>query len=256
MICEWIVGRLLGFFVLVIAAGFGKDLAAAVLVDCLEEGLLGQQGDTKNQALRRTWLDLKAWCKLRRVLCPPRVFSMNYLGRSQSNKAFPCIESAVKGAHMRPILGFLADLTRTHDVPGCSEEARLRAALCWATADFLYVLDTGGRWLDRPFATRGWEAGTTMLLAYQQLAAIAQAEGRSNYKLRPKAHGVAHAVDQLSVAGAVENPRMWQVFNEEDFIGKISTIAGKCSIRTVMSRLIQRYTLQLARKWPTHDGQA
>ena len=229
--------------------GFAKDLAAAVIIQALEEGLLGNPGETCDETLRRLWLEQRDFCKKHKLDCPPRVFSMTALGRGTSSREYPIVESQVKGAQMKPMMFFLAELTRKQDVPGCTPQAQYRSVCMYGACEFIYTLESETRWMNPENARRAWRGGRLMLQTYQVLAADALRQNRCLYKIRPKLHDVAHIVEHLASAGAVENPLFWQNFNEEDFIGKITDIAGSCNIRTAMLRCLQRYLIELMSSW-------
>ena len=73
------------------------------------------------------------------------------------------------------------------------------------------------------------------------------------FKLMPKAHMFAHAMHKLWAAGS-KNRLCMNVLSEscqmdEDFVGRISSQSRNVAVRTVHSRTLQRFCLNLGLRW-------
>ena len=126
--------------------GLAKDAAASSIVDLLEAGHLvdefGNQFETKDVALQAVTLDFKLWCKECNIKSPPCSFTLSNLGR-ESLTVYPELASTFKHAHVKIILSFLAELTRTLGLTDTM--SKIRATMLWAVTNFLNVLDRSGR---------------------------------------------------------------------------------------------------------------
>jgi hypothetical protein len=89
--------------------------------------------------------------------------------------------------------------------------------------------------------------GMQFLQEYSRLASLALARGEAAYKLRPKFHYFAHLVFELPYKR--ENPRRYDLFGAEDFIGKMKSLAKTCDRRTVMRRIADRYAFVVSHDW-------
>jgi hypothetical protein len=85
------------------------------------------------------------------------------------------------------------------------------------------------------------------LQEYSRLATISVSAGEASYKLRPKFHYFAHVVLELPFKR--ENPRRYDLFGAEDFIGKMKCLAKTCDRRTVMRRIADRYIFVVSHDW-------
>lgn len=86
--------------------------------------------------------------------------------------------------------------------------------------------------------------GSQYLGLYGDLAAKALGDGQTLFKLRPKCHYFQHLLMGLGPL----NPKVVSCWNDETFIGNITTIAARVHRRTTPLRLIQRYLYKLARE--------
>ena len=96
-------------------------------------------------------------------------------------------------------------------------------------------------------AERAWRAAQAFLLCYQELSAEAFRTEQLRWKTRPKIHYFAHMVDYMKACR--RNPSAHHCFGEEDFIGKVLTVACSTHGRTVMVRALQRYRLYVSLRW-------
>jgi hypothetical protein len=104
-----------------------------------------------------------------------------------------------------------------------------------------------GPFMPLDVAGRCADFGDLFLKSYQALAVDAVRCGRVAYKLRPKLHYCWHLFSELRRTG--ENPRRQDLFDAEDYIGKIKRVAAKCHARTASLRTVQRIIAFLVHRW-------
>jgi hypothetical protein len=119
-------------------------------------------------------------------------------------------------------------------------------AVSLATAIRLMDASTGP-WMNPDAAKEVARHGKLFLRVYHFLAVQAQSQGRCAYKLRPKLHYMWHMFDSVERTG--ENPRRQDLFDAEDFIGKIKKVANSTHVRNAPLRTIQRYLLFVKHRW-------
>lgn len=64
------------------------------------------------------------------------------------------------------------------------------------------------------------------------------------FKMRPKHHYLWHIA--MDVTATKLNPRLFHVWEDEKFLGRIKRIATKCHGGTVQRRALERYVLALS----------
>lgn len=83
------------------------------------------------------------------------------------------------------------------------------------------------------------------LRATEWLAAFCWQREIMAFKMRPKHHYLFHVACEVGATRV--NPRIYHVWEEEKFLGKLKKIATKCHGATVQTRALERYLLVLAR---------
>ena len=156
---------------------------------------------------------------------------------------YPCLDWRFKAALSRPLLYWLSDLSARHSR---TAHGQLRATCVSAAASLHHVLEMGSQFLTRAEVIDAQRMGETFLLSYSELASSAARRGVCNYKLLPKHHFYDHIVEDLS---SRENPRYLHCFADEDFMGKISRIVGRCHRGTCVRNCFRKYSLKLTRMW-------
>ena len=124
-----------------------------------------------------------------------------------------------------------------------------------ASNEFLRLLYGQGLWMDVQSAGQAAGHGFDFLQAYNKAAALCWHQALPRFKLQPKLHMLAHVCHQLvedsraATCGGVLNPIAYSCQQDEDFVGRISTIVRKQHSRSVNRRVLQKFKLQLAAKW-------
>jgi len=223
--------------------GIAKDLLASIIIQMLEEGLLGPGApDVVLKALTATG---RKWCRDNGLNGFSFTFSKGSLGRGSTDWAYPCVDTRLKAANTKLMAFFVAHLT----LEKCSGTAtsKLRNTCMWGLVEMLHVFDNAGRWLSHEQAAAATYAGNAFLKSYQRLAVDCLLERKPLYKIRPKTHYACHQIDDI--ARTRLNPRCTALFRDEDFVGKIAGLASRTHGASVCRRAIERYMLYLAMRW-------
>ena len=129
----------------------------------------------------------------------------------------------------------------THD-----GEARLVVCCMHAFNAFCSTADMMGPHPDESGGILGSRYGETFVLSYQHLAARSLNSGMCLFKLRPKTHYLTHVVYDTF---RKYNPKKTSTWMDEDFMGKVTKVAGMCHPRTVSLRTLERMRVQYAYVW-------
>ncbi len=149
----------------------------------------------------------------------------------------------MKAAHTKAMLLWLAHVSRTcaHDAWG-----RLRAVNCCSIAALTVLLDTAGPVLTVAQARRAQRLGRAYLLSHSELARQSAEQGMKSFKLTPKFHYFDHILEDLSNR---ENPKWFSCMMDEDYMGRVTRVTGKCHRVSCVRRCLLRYRLCLYRRW-------
>ena len=121
---------------------------------------------------------------------------------------------------------------------------------CSSIGVFLRTLFSEGFFLTEQGAHKSIAAGYAFLQSYGQLAKTAMNSGRALYKLKPKAHSMAHLVLEMLTQFrcnkcSVCNPVASSTFMCEDFIGRVARLSRRVSPRVQGQKVINRYLTAL-----------
>ncbi|CAK9049554.1 unnamed protein product [Durusdinium trenchii] len=115
---------------------------------------------------------------------------------------------------------------------------------------FLRTVFGAGFFLSEQEAQKAIADGYKFLLCYMQLAKSALSANMTLYKLKPKAHSMAHLILEMLVQfrlhkGSVCNPVGFSTFMCEDFIGRVARLSRRVSPRVQGRKVIYRYLTAL-----------
>ena len=161
--------------------------------------------------------------------------------RCDTEKVYP--KQAGKAAHIKILLIWMADELKLAALVIPTPEVKVAATAAWAIADFIFVCNDAGMIMTEEQASRGYNSGMTYLFAYRELACISKVEKSTRWKYRPKVHFLEHQF--IEMLHTKFNPNYSSCFMDEDYIGKIARLAGKCHAKTVGLRALQRYFILL-----------
>ena len=223
--------------------GCGSDLAASVIIECCLENNFGA-GDLATQLRRAhfahcSWLKQTGWAASNGS---PKQFTRGRFNYTR-NKDQATMTTRYKAAHVKTVCIWL------HVVAAAnvdSEYKRLRAACCYALSTWITLLDSAPLLLSDAQVTEAQRLGYLFLRSYQRLAAESLILGKTLYKIRPKFHAFEHTIENLANK---ENPRYFSCFLDEDLMGKVARVAGKCHPFTMMERCLTRKAEMLDERW-------
>ena len=225
--------------------GFGKDVAASSINECLKEKLFGE-GST-DRCLKRLTIIRDRWCKKQGISKVPLAFTQCNCGLpgtstgGEKKKKYAELSSQFKGMHVKVICKFLASFL--HRLPQPDVHAKIRAACLWSLVDFFHVLDHAGLILDDAQVARASRAGKLFLQSYQWLAGNAARAQRTDWHLRPKLHSFDHVVDNLQNR---LNPVKVQCAGDETYMGILKKVGRRCHGSNTMLRTLQRVVLGMS----------
>ncbi len=227
--------------------GQAQDFCASCFVDLVEHGhivdVAGVAFPSIDTALKVVRMEFVDWCRSNGLKAPNVEMSMRAFGRT-AQTVYPELGSSYKAGHIKVVIGYLAHLTETLALTDW--RSKVRSTACYALADFLHVLDKGGRRLTADEIVRGRRSGFLYLRSYQLLAGMALDAHECLYKLRPKYHYLYHHVDDLKDAW---NPRFRHLFMDETWMGLVSRLGKGTHRKTMSLRSLQRYILYISNKW-------
>eukprot|EP00438_Fugacium_kawagutii_P004985 Skav215282 [mRNA] locus=scaffold2522:114524:116110:+ [translate_table: standard] len=121
---------------------------------------------------------------------------------------------------------------------------------CAAIGAFLRTIFKAGFFLTAGEAHQAISAGYRFLKCYNQLAAVALTSKVALFKLKPKAHSMAHLILEMLIQyrnhrDSVCNPVGSSTFMCEDFIGQIARLSRRVSPRVQGTKVIYRYLTAL-----------
>ncbi len=144
-----------------------------------------------------------------------------------------------KGAALRAMLPWVAEVAQQRAGPGATEMQGLRARCLseLVALDQLYACK--GRFLQR---SEEQAAMAHCEAALQALRQMVQLQPQGPWCLIPKAHALWH----IAHHSAMGNPRVSHCYQDEDFIGRVKGIYTGCHGKTAPLRTVQRYCMGTA----------
>ena len=152
--------------------------------------------------------------------------------------------SRFKAANVKNMLWWLCRETQRVAEKLPDRPLQVLATLCWALQRTIELMDSTDLLFNDDDALEASRCLFLFLDCYQWLACDAWHKNLLFFNLRPKCHCLwhtAHSIRELKI-----NPRVFQNFDEESFLGKIKLIACKCHGKTMTHRVYERYILVLA----------
>ena len=118
---------------------------------------------------------------------------------------------------------------------------------------FMKCLYHTGLWLTSAEQLVLIESGRESIYAFQKLARKAFQLGLTRWKFQPKIHMLAEVLFRIDSErrGNIPSlsPLVWCTQQDEDFVGRVSSMSRFVSVRTVHSRTLGRYKIALAAHW-------
>jgi hypothetical protein len=224
--------------------GIAKDVCGQFMFDIVTMYM----SDDMSANLVMIHRQMLEWYREQGMHCGVPVFRQTTLSWKDQDD-IPVLEAKMKGAHSKLVFLYLSWLSVMIVNSGVdtSPYAVLRATMLCSLSDVIKVFDHSGRFMTQAEADRVLLHGNLFLVSYQRLAAEALMNHQFAYKLRPKMHDFAHLL--IEVGRTRENPRQRDLFDAEDYIGKIKGLAAACHKRRVDLSVCHRLILFLTHRW-------
>lgn len=188
------------------------------------------------------WPHYQAWKHRKRECIVPT--SSQFDGKRFSRdswQSFPELASIYKGAMVKYLIFWCRDLLTAQLDHDSTYMAKCRAYAAYCLAEFQYLQEVSGPWLDRDVAERMCYMARSFLSLYQFLAVSTRSECPTKwyYKVVPKFHSLLHLAMQLPLTR--RNPRYDHLYSDEDFMRHISKICSRCHASTMDTVALHRY---------------
>ena len=202
--------------------------------------------------LNRAYSKFKLWSLASRKFPAIRGFSKANFHQSKQSK-FP--EISCKGSDVTLLLMFLEFYLKSllsNPLKDPSDKVPLRAMyqMLLGALTFIGIHHSHGIWLPRLCAETQLASGLRFYRGYLFMAEYCMRIGVSGFRLRPKVHYFHHLVYDLQtqIKANVEycwSSATWLCEANEDFIGRISRVSRRVSVRTAGLRTTQRYLVKM-----------
>ena len=223
--------------------GTGKDLAGAAICLLVDRGFYGESAFAKDDGpFKRAHIRYKTWCSGHGLMSSCPMFTY----KSCHAETFAFFDA--KAAQIKMVLLFLADETAlaVSSELHTDDEIALAAGCFCALAAWIHCLDHAGIILTDRQKSNCLHYGRVHLQMYKALALRAVETGAKRWKVRPKMHYLDHTMREVQ-SGL--NPRFFQCFLDEDYIGKIIRIASRCHRSKISINVLRRYMVLLEQRW-------
>ena len=237
----------------IVKMGVGRSIAGGVLVYLVRHKYFDHDGSSTNfkDRLTRAHTSFRLFCSAKKKHPSLRSFTKAFLNMKTLMSA-PW--TATKGADtmlMIRWLAFFLKLVLGNPPPNADVQLLgIMSRLCEATSAAMQTMHVHGLWLERRCARRLYIEYMRMLRGYQLAGSRCLAFNYRAFIQKPKNHAAHHVAwslrsQLLSGAPYVLNPEAYSCEQDEDFIGRVSRLSRKVSVRKQGSRLFERLFLKI-----------
>ncbi len=229
--------------------GIGRDLCGSAIARLIELEFYSKSNDV-DVHLAVFSEECRKWSHAHAVgVYPPNLDHLSLGMAETTDKLKGCTfpELDAKAAHVKLYMMFLASELFIATCALDDYELRTVSVCMYHGAHMIHTMQSAS------FVLKPWESdllyqhGTKFLITYRYLARLTLCVGKRRYRLRPKLHYIHHTL--LDALTWPVNPGFLTCFLDEDFMGKVKSIASKCHKRQVSARTLQRYKIILTRRW-------
>ena len=232
----------------IVKHGFGREVAASVVILLCHLAYFDSEQDTKNivDRLHRGYMLFKLWCLANSKT--PSLKNFTKANLHMTGSPFPYLGG--KGSDTTLVLMFLQFF-----IPMCQREMKhpdhrdILGAVMQLTESLLNFISlqySHDLWLPTKCAEFMYLEGLVALRAYNYAAQHGMDMGKPLFGLRPKFHSLAETVFETKQGVAnghpyILTPLTFSCEGNEDFIGRVARISRRVSSRTCTLRTLQRY---------------
>ena len=249
----------------IVKVGVARDVIGSVLIYLLRRGFFDHDGCSTDieQRFKRAHSVFSLWCIAERKSPGLRSFSKRFYNMKNLMSA-PWASS--KASDSRLLLSWLVWYLKlnlvTPTVDGHNQTLRHMLEVCESTLE-INMLHHHGLWLPRACAQKLYASILTALRGYAYLGRAAIGYGIRSFIIKPKHHALHHVAYRLKLqlfqgSELILSPQAFSCDVNEDFIGRISRLSRRVSIKLCDLRVCQRYHLKIAallKRRPVQPGQ-
>ena len=227
-------------------AGLGKDFAASSLVFMLRTLLKKRSKVESMKFLNEELLRWRRETKSESLHCGRISWDLlDYEGPRSYPKG-----KWSKGMDTGKVIKFTEWLLSEHDHGDHGEMLGEIQSACASVGEFVRILFAGAFFLNNQEAHKAVTSGYSFLMSYSNLARMALGLRLALFKLKPKAHSMAHLVLEMMLQHArnpdcVVNPVAFSTFMCEDFVGHVARLSRRVSAKVQGQKVIYRYLTAL-----------
>jgi hypothetical protein len=229
--------------------GFLQYLAASAIVCLTEAGLLCPTTVSFEVRLQFAFEDFLSFCNSIKKRPYMTCFSKNNLG-FPNDTTYPDGNWG-KGSDSRLLVLWLEAVAQRCFF--AEHWVKLLYVTCQSFNGFYRLLHSCSKssvWLTRAEAHTAAQNGLRSLRGYAALAKLFFSKGSCRFPLKPKLHSFHHMLLDLHYTESIAlNPLVWNCEADEDFIGHICRLARKSHIRSLQTRTLERYLINIRATW-------
>ena len=189
--------------------------------------------------LTRAWNEFKAWCSRNDLNCSMPPFTPASLGCKKVGSGVKWRMLKTKAMNSRICMSWVAHISAMQSRgPGATAYQQQRATMMHHLASYQQLMDLQPEFLSEEIAGAMYTHGYEFLFQYCGIAAQNRAAGFPRYNFVVKFHRFCHMLDWL-IEHEV-NPKYYQCYHDEDYVGKMSKIASGTHRATMPLRVLQR----------------
>ena len=103
---------------------------------------------------------------------------------------------------------------------------------CWALAEWSYVVETSGTWMDDRTALRAVQLAKLYLQTHMLMARRSLLSGQPRWKIRPRMHSFACEISARMENGSRMSPREAACWGDESWIGRTCHVGLAPAVHT------------------------
>lgn len=192
-----------------------------------------------NLQLRHAYNHFRTWMRMNALTCSQPAFTVSGLSMSTLN-SWPCLRA--KAFNTLMVTKWLGNymLCEAKASPQ-NEHVQRCATMLWGFTRVFDVCDEASMFLTPTQISELGKSREASLFSYAALAieASSAAPAKALFPMKPKHHLYDHCLRHAMKTG--RNPGWHTAFADEDFIGKIKSLASRCHTKTMAKRTLQRY---------------
>lgn len=241
--------------------GLSRDVTGSLIIILCRLGFFDMadcDGRDLPSRLERAHGNFKLFC-LEHKKCPGlRSFSRSFFNY-QTTACTPWSNS--KGSDTTLLVKWLAwfiGLQLATDSQGVERFLKIGRQVLLNVTGLHKICETHGLFLERECAQRLYIHILAVCRGYHQLARQALSFRMIAFGVKPKYHAIKHVLWEIrrQIVGSsplILNPAAWGCEQNEDHVGRVSSLSRRVSVRTLTLRVHQRYFLKtralLVRNW-------